>query len=312
MKRLTTLIAAAVLLGAFAVPTVTMADDDDHKQTVRSMKKTFEAAKMAANRLPTFKEDGAIVQRHRAAPGNFGYESFGYWLEAAPRPNARPPIGAWAAGPVEWSAPELPVGGGAWYRGTSRGYFAQHIKTSSFTVFENTRLEGEFTAPVLLHATFGTPSGDGKLVIQGWLGFGSRGVEGGINATGQLVDADGTSPAAPFSVTYPEGRVNMGATLDPDGTWRSKNVRLDLGGGLAGGTVTKTGGAWGGRLIAGDEFPASAIGEKAVGTVGAWSSDADGNKAVLLGAFETGPGEPTIILDASTGSCVGITGPCDP
>ena len=315
MKRITTVIvAAAAWLGTLAMPTITLAADDDHNQIVHLMKKTFEAARMAANRLPTF-QDGMVLQRHRAAPGNLDYNSFGYWLNAAPRSNARPPIGAWAAGPVGWSAPALPLTGGASYEGTSRGYFSQHIKTSSLATFENSRIEGEFTAPVLLWATFGNLHKESMLVLQGWVGDCCNSGKTGIKVTGRLVDVDGKSPTGPINLDYPRGRVEMGATLNSDGTWRSNDVRLDLGGGLAGGTVTNTGGAWGGRLIAGDEFPASAIGEKAIGTVGAWSTDADGNKAVLLGAFETGPGEPKNIWhfgDGYDGACVGIAGRCDP
>lgn len=69
MKRLTTTIAAAGLLGVFAMPSATMADEEEHSRIVQSMKKTFEAAKMAAKRLPTF-QDGMALQRHRAAPDN--------------------------------------------------------------------------------------------------------------------------------------------------------------------------------------------------------------------------------------------------
>ena len=322
MKRLKAVIAtAAALLCALATPTVTMAADDDHRQTFFSMKKTFEAATMAAKRLPTFEDDGAVVQRHRAAPGDLDYDSFGYWLNAAPRPNARPPIGAWAAGPVEWKAPELPVTGAAKYEGTSKGYFALQIKSSPIPALENTRFEGEYTAPIVLLASFGTRSKPGGVVlptIQGWMGHDLGGDESGIKVTGRLVDRNGVE--GPFTAHFLQGKVDLLAKLKSDGTWRSDDVELSLGKGgfgLGGGDVTKTGGAWGGRLVAGDEFPASAIGEKAIGTVGARTTMDDGSKAVLLGAFGTGPGEPMTVTTYHFGddgrvtvTCTTITGPC--
>lgn len=302
MKRLTTTIAAVVLLGVFAMPPVTMADEDDHSRIVQSMKKTFEAAKMAAKRLPTFRE-GMVIQRHRAAPGDLDYNSFGHWLNAAPRPNARPPIGAWAAGPADWSAPQVPVNGAAFYRGTAKGFFAEDRKSSPHPPLQNIRTQGTFTAPVFLYATF-----DASLV-----NLDSRrinGIIGGHNAfnlTGHYVQTN--DPDAPRGLHYgalESYRIIVSAPLNSDGTWRSKSVRIDPGGDSTDSGL-KTGGAWGGNLIAGDEFPASVIGEKAVATFGAWMTEDNGNKTVFLGAFSTGAGEPTVI-GRGDNVCSAITG----
>ena len=307
MKRLTTLLAAAVLLGAFAMPTVTMANDDGHKQIVRSMKKTFEAARMAAKRLPTFK-DGAVVQRHRAAPDDLDYNSFGYWLHAAPRPNARPAIGAWAAGPLEWSAPEVPLTGAAIYKGTAKGFYAKHQKSSPHAPLQNLRIEGTFTAAAHLKATFDpNMTFSGEPMIVGTIG---RPVGENIPADRRYIDVDARyvrtdapGPARSYGSLLSLG-INLSAPLNSDGTWRSKTVWIRD---HSNDSMPKSGGAWGGRLIAGDEFPASAIGEKAVGTFGAWMKEDNGNKTVFLGAFSTGPGEPHVIAGGDN-VCSAITG----
>ena len=307
MKRLTTTLAAAVLLGVFAMPPVTMADEDDHSRIVQSMKKTFEAAKMAAKRLPTFR-DGAVVQRHRAIPGDLDYESFGYWLNAPSRPNARPAVGAWAAGPVEWKAPEVPLTGAAWYNGTAKGLFVKHQKSSPHAPLQNLRIEGTFTAPVFLSAYFEelNPKANHGQTIQGWVGS-YEGNSQGISVTARYVRTNVAGPARAYGAQLNYG-VSMGASLNSDGTWRSdspddvfmRDFSTDS-------LPTKTGGAWGGRLIAGDKFPASAIGEKAIGTFGAWMNEDNGNKTVLLGGFSTGPGLPAVI-GRGDNTCSAITG----
>lgn len=305
MKRLTTSIAAAAVLlgGALAMPAAAV--DDDLKQTRQAMKDNFTAAKKAANSLPKFK--GARVQQWRGRPqaDSMDYRTFGYWL--APRNNdpSRSPIaGVWATGPSDANlrVPELPLTGGAIWRGKARGFISGERKTSKIPQLRNSRFEGTFEADAEIYAVFNI------MEIAGCVGCNGKN-RTNISANGTLAlskKAAGDGPAVmPVSLSVPYG-VHFTAPLNSDGTWRSKNVGLSME--RTENHMASTGGAWGGRLIAGDEYPASAIGEKAIGTFGAWGRHKNGNRAVLLGSFETGPGVPTVAIGDD--GCSTIEGAC--